>query len=174
MASILNVDQINNAAGTSGLTLDASTGKASFPNGATLPAGSVVQVSVGTKTSQTSLASTTLTDTGLTASITPTSSSNKILVFANITGAGVASGDGVKMKLFRDATDLGFISSTGSYSGTGTKTDLEHGWSVSVLDTPSTTSSVTYKVQHAATTSGTVYICGGNSISTITLMEIAQ
>ena len=44
MASILNVDQINNAAGTSGLTLDASTGKASFPNGATLPAGSVIQV----------------------------------------------------------------------------------------------------------------------------------
>ena len=31
MASILNVDQINNAAGTSGLTIDASTGKASFP-----------------------------------------------------------------------------------------------------------------------------------------------
>ena len=31
MASILNVDQINNAAGTSAVTLDASTGKASFP-----------------------------------------------------------------------------------------------------------------------------------------------
>jgi len=50
MASILNVDQINNAAGTSGIALDASTGKASFPNsvtipnGATMPAGSVVQV----------------------------------------------------------------------------------------------------------------------------------
>jgi hypothetical protein len=49
MASILNVDQINNAAGTSGIALDASTGKASFPNsvtipnGATMPAGSMVQ-----------------------------------------------------------------------------------------------------------------------------------
>ena len=43
MASIINVDQINNAAGTSGITIDASTGKASFPNGATLPAGSMVQ-----------------------------------------------------------------------------------------------------------------------------------
>jgi hypothetical protein len=39
MASILNVDQINNAAGTSAVTLDPSTGKASFPNGVTLPAG---------------------------------------------------------------------------------------------------------------------------------------
>ena len=44
MASILNVDQINNAAGTSAVTIDASTGKPSFPNGANLPAGSVVQV----------------------------------------------------------------------------------------------------------------------------------
>jgi hypothetical protein len=49
MASILNVDQINNAAGTSGIALDASTGKASFPNsvtipnGATMPAGSLIQ-----------------------------------------------------------------------------------------------------------------------------------
>ena len=44
MASILNVDQINNAAGTSAVTIDASTGHATFPNGMTLPAGSVVQV----------------------------------------------------------------------------------------------------------------------------------
>ena len=50
MASILNVDQINNAAGTGAITIDASTGKPSFPNsvtipnGATMPAGSVVQV----------------------------------------------------------------------------------------------------------------------------------
>ena len=44
MASILNVDQINNAAGTSAVTLDPSTGHATFPNGMTLPAGSVVQV----------------------------------------------------------------------------------------------------------------------------------
>jgi hypothetical protein len=43
MASILNVDQINNAAGTSAVTIDATTGKPSFPNGATLPAGHVVQ-----------------------------------------------------------------------------------------------------------------------------------
>ena len=39
MASILNVDQINNAAGTSAVTIDPSTGKPSFPNGVTLPAG---------------------------------------------------------------------------------------------------------------------------------------
>ena len=39
MASILNVDQINNAAGTSAVTIDPSTGHATFPNGMTLPSG---------------------------------------------------------------------------------------------------------------------------------------
>jgi hypothetical protein len=85
----------------------------------------------------------------------------------------VANGSGVRMKLFRGSTDLGFISSTGTYSGSSNAVHLEHGWSVSVLDTPSTTSSTTYKVQHSIATNGTVYISGGNSISSITLMEIA-
>ena len=65
-----------------------------------MPAGSVLQVIVGTLSSSTTTTSTSLVDTGLTASITPSSSSNKILVLATITGAGVANGDGVRMKLF--------------------------------------------------------------------------
>ena len=83
MASILNVDQINNAAGTSAVTIDPSTGKPSFPNGATLPAGSVVQV-------QNSFGNTLIaisnSGTGriyadlLTISYTPISSSNKIVL----------------------------------------------------------------------------------------------
>ena len=142
-------------------------------NGVNIP-GHVVQVVVGTLSTQTTTTSTSLVDTGLTASITPSSSSNKILVLATLTGAGVASGAGVRMKLFRGSTDLGFISNTGTYNGSANKVDLEHGWSVSVLDTPSTTSSTTYKIQHSITTNGTVYISGGTSISSITLMEIAQ
>ena len=141
-----------------------------------LPAGvggKVLQVVSGTLNSSVNTNSSSLQDTGLTASITPTSSSNKILVTANIVGAGVANGDGVRMKLFRGSTDLGFISSTGTYSGSSNAVHLEHGWSVSALDTPSTTSSTTYKVQHSIATNGTVYISGGNSISSITLMEIA-
>ena len=81
MASIINVDQIKNAAGTSGLTLDSSTGKASFPNGATSPAGSVVQVvntSSDTRTNTTSTSYVVATD--IAATITPTSSSSKIYV----------------------------------------------------------------------------------------------
>lgn len=141
--------------------------------GIPIRSGSVLQVVVENISSQTTTTSSSLVDTGLTASITPTSSSNKILVLATITGAGVANGSGVRMKLFRGSTDLGFISSTGTYNGSANKVDLEHGWSVSMLDTPSTTSSTTYKIQHSIATNGTVYISGGNSVSSITLMEIA-
>jgi hypothetical protein len=72
MASILNVDQINNAAGTSAVTIDASTGKPSFPNGATLPAGSVVNVTRVQDTGiNTTISSNTLTNI-ITFSVTAT------------------------------------------------------------------------------------------------------
>ena len=64
MASILNVDQINNAAGTSAVTIDASTGKPSFPNGATLPAGSVLQVVFADYNTTSSFSSSATVDTG--------------------------------------------------------------------------------------------------------------
>ena len=89
MASRLNVDQINNAAGTSGISHDASTGKAAFPNsvtipnGATMPAGSMVQVQNSFGDTIISIAN---SGTGriyadlLTISYTPISSSNKIVL----------------------------------------------------------------------------------------------
>ena len=83
MASILNVDQINNAAGTSAVTLDPSTGKPSFPNGATLPAGSVIQVvkQFGGSSGPTS-SSTSYVDEGIEATITPQFNNSVILVYA--------------------------------------------------------------------------------------------
>ena len=87
MASILNVDQINNAAGTSAVTIDPSTGKPSFPNGAVLPAGSVVQVQSSSKLStQTGVgsiavsASSTYISTDNEVSITPKFANSKIIV----------------------------------------------------------------------------------------------
>jgi len=72
MASILNVDKINNAAGTSAITIDS--------NGNTLMPGHILQVVNGTTSTQVSTTSTTYADTGLTATITPSSTSSKILV----------------------------------------------------------------------------------------------
>jgi hypothetical protein len=65
MASILNVDQINNAAGTSAVTIDPSTGKPSFPNGVTLPAGSFVQIKHAISDAEFTSSSTSFVNSGL-------------------------------------------------------------------------------------------------------------
>ena len=84
MASILNVDQINNAAGTSAVTIDPSTGKPSFPNGANLPAGSVVQLAHSTTAGGGgSSSASSFTDTGVSVSITPKYATSKILIIVH-------------------------------------------------------------------------------------------
>jgi hypothetical protein len=75
MASILNVDQINNAAGTSAITIDA--------NGNTLMPGHVVQVVEGSRNGTFTTTSTSFTPNGLSVTITPESSTSKILLSVN-------------------------------------------------------------------------------------------
>lgn len=143
-------------------------------------AGSVVQVVQGQTSTQVSTSvSASYTDTGLQASITPTSASNKILVIFNITVDYRTStaNFGAQIKLFRDATEISMDYVQGYYASSGTNDlrETRH-HSQSVLDSPSTTSSVTYKVQgRAPTQSGGISEFNWNSsVSSITLMEIAQ
>lgn len=194
MASILNVDQINNAAGTSGIALDASTGKPSFPNGATLPAGSVVQVVSTTKTdtwSGTPGGGVFNDITGLSVSITPTSSSSKILVtFSTNVSSSINSTTGVR--LMRDTTPISVGDAAGArpLATTGGGGNEGANWNGDVLassflDSPATTSSVTYKLQLTGNGAATQYVNRKardlNSAaedmrmtSHITVMEIAQ
>lgn len=107
MASILNVDQINNAAGTSAVTIDASTGKPSFPNGATLPAGSVVQVKQSVKTDTQSIATAfAFTQiSGLTVNITPTSANSTFVITASVfCGSSYFS---YGFLIYKDGVDIG-------------------------------------------------------------------
>jgi hypothetical protein len=146
---------------------------------ARLPAGSVLQVVQSVYKTYSSRTSSTYADTGLTASITPTSASNKILVLVTMNGCGKASSDtALALKLLRGSTDLTLIDD--SIGGTGTSVSLFVGSSsINYLDSPATTSSTAYKVQFASVSntaaayfnnySGTV-----NTVtSTMTLMEIA-
>jgi hypothetical protein len=177
MASILNVDQINNAAGTSAVTIDPSTGKPSFPNGMTLPAGvggKMLQVVNGTTAITASTTSSTYADTGLTATITPSNTSSKILVQANVPDAhNAASVSLLYLNLVRDSTQLiEFVRHGDALSGQSLVT---YGGSTSYLDSPATTSATTYKVQFAVhSNGGTQYVFLNGSTGTITLMEIAQ
>ena len=156
---------------------------------ADLPTGSVLQVLQTTKTDAFSTTSTSYVDlTGLSISITPSSTSSKILVFYNIdagTAGDVAHG---YLTLIRGSTEI-FKADTASNRrsatsviNTGTQTSQMH--SASYLDSPSTTGATTYKVQILSSNGSVIYVNrsgrdldsltnDGRSVSSITVMEIA-
>lgn len=163
------------------LELNGTTGVSLVQNGvitdANLPAGSVLQVVNGSTTTQVEGSFSTATDLGLSASITPSSASSKILVLVSANGLGSRGSstywDGY---LVRGSTNIGaFVNYCASA--------LVGGWwgaSLSVLDSPATTSSTTYKLQgirRAGSDNCAFNITTGNAgtgtISTITLLEIA-
>ena len=113
----------------------------------------------------------TYVDTGLSATITPQSASNKILVITAQNGYTGLSGISCGIRLLRGATVI------------QTQTDAVYGVSSQVigtvpqivLDNPATTSAVTYKTQFARNTgaSGSVFAQPNNNPSTIILCEIS-
>jgi hypothetical protein len=153
-----------------------------------LPTGSVLQVVSATKTDTASGINTTFADiAGLSVSITPSSASNKILVIVNITGCGNANNSHLRLALIRNSTQIAMGDAAGNrirLSGWIFSSDIyQIGSSVTTqLDSPNTTSAVTYKVQ-ASCESQTYFInrssgdadntISGRSVSSITVMEIA-
>jgi len=140
-----------------------------------MPVGSVIQVVNVTLSTQASTTSASFIDSGLSASITPTSSTSKILVIVSQTiynGSGTNSGG--ETQLLRNSTSI-IVEGWSAY-----KTDEFYRSNFNHLDSPATTSSVTYKTQFRKITSGTsssYYSYGdgsGQTKSTITLMEIKQ
>ena len=157
--------------------IDSDSLNTGVPTRAQLPAGSVLQVVNATYATSTSNNTGTYADTGLTASITPTSSSSKILVLVNQNGV-YADGNaqaGVNLKLLRGATDLAtFGLGVGVHASTGTSNLSFGSSSTCYLDSPATTSATTYKTQFARASGGQVFVQEGTgTVSTITLMEIA-
>jgi hypothetical protein len=118
-----------------------------------IPAGSVLQVVQTVKTDTASTSSSSWSDiTGMSVSITPASSSNKILVFADINfGTNFSSGF-IFFKLVRESTDIYVGDAAGSRtrittgSASSGVSNTNH-CGINYLDSPATTSSTTYKIQ---------------------------
>jgi hypothetical protein len=153
-------------------------------------AGTIVQVVQGTTSTEVAITGTTYTDTGLSASITPTSSSNKVLIFVNqpYNSARDVVDHGFGMKLLRDSTEILIptrVTSSAapiSFFFDNSNNDWGH-INLSYLDSPSTTSSTTYKTQarpYFDSSNGVVRLQRGSSsavydqnpTSTIILMEV--
>lgn len=159
----------------SGTILTTASSGQSIPKAA-LPAGSVLQVVQTQYSTQIANSTNTFTDTGLTANITPTSATSKILVLATVNGLEKSNGNNnnsVGLKLVKNATDLSsylvYAGWTNSIFSLITPSGV-----INYLDSPATTSSTTYKVQFRnEQNASAVYVQSSGSISFIVLMEIA-
>jgi hypothetical protein len=161
-------------AGTTVLTLPAVSGTVLTT---TSPkAGNVIQVVSATTTTTVSVSNSTFVDTTLTATITPTSATSKILVLVSQNGMRKLAGqalDDIGIKLFRDSTLIAQPAVFTAFTGTSLAF-YGLSCSLSYLDSPATTSATTYKTQIANPDgSGAVSTQANNENSTITLMEIA-
>jgi hypothetical protein len=158
---------------TSGTMITTASSGQSIPKAA-LPTGSVLQVVNVTYSTQVSSSTNTFVDTGLTASITPTSATSKILALVQVNGVQKLTGNTRgQFKLFRNSTEVMYMD---DYAGETNSTANNAIGTVGTtyLDSPATTSSTAYKVQFCSGSNvAQVRINTGNGTSTITLMEIA-
>jgi hypothetical protein len=169
-------------AGTTTLTLPTANGTIittgssgqSIPKAA-LPTGSVLQVVQGSYSTETTNSTSTFADTGLSASITPSAASSKILVLVNhsVNQKSAGSADNsLSLRIVRGSTTIVTFAEYLGYTNSALL--VQFSGSYSYLDSPSTTSSTTYKTQFASTfNSNQVRICANNTPATITLLEIA-
>ena len=194
--STLQVNTISESTSNSGVTIDGVLIKdnaiaSSYISG--LTTGKVLQVVQGELTSTTSSQNETESpvDMGLSAAITPSATSSKVLILVNIGLIGWNLDTVWAIQLVRGSTTIG----TGDSSSTripihagGGHTDHSTWQSTSLsgmyLDSPNTTSATTYKVQYGGNGTATLYINRNErdhttnndedhrAISTITLIEV--
>ena len=151
-----------------------------------LPSGSVLQVVVQNFGTETNINATSYTDTGITLAITPISTSNKVLVIAAPNADGYVNTSTFRvynLNLVRTTTEL-MNKSIHIGADKNPTNDYVYGsldGTMVYLDSPSSTSAITYKVQAKHNNTGNncnVRINGDNGTyggaeSTLTLMEIA-
>ena len=144
---------------------------------AAIPTGKVLQVVNAHTGTQATTTSSSYSDTGLTATITPTSTSSKILVLVQQSCAKSSGADTyVNIRVYRDSTEIGGVVAGRSigYTGDSGNSYVGMGFTNSFLDTPSSTSALVYKTQFDSNAnSGTVRVQVDSGQSYMTLMEIA-
>jgi hypothetical protein len=164
-----------------GPTSGSNANKVIIPSGQTLHApGHVIQVVSTTKTDQYTTTSNSDGDIpGLSATLTPINASSKILVLVSAQVRALkSSGTGnnfVNFGVKRTSPSSAVLLNGYAIEGdNGNSLDMRASVSFNYLDSPSTTSAVTYQCTLRAQFTETSYINANTNPSTITIMEIAQ
>ena len=138
----------------------------------------VVQATVTAAASGTSTSSSSFVTTGLTANITPTSASNKILITVDGSYYNGTGSSNNWFTVYRNGANVNTGASPATLQSTyvaGASTVLPV--SIIYLDSPATTSSVTYTVYFACGSGAIIFPFNasntGNTIATLTLQEIS-
>jgi hypothetical protein len=137
-------------------------------------AGKVLQVKNFTIFNWLTSATNTWVTTNLTLSITPTLATSKVLVIVQHCGCGKSSSNAyLEIKLRRDTTDILLFEDRGGFTN-DSSFNVVGTCGTSYLDSPATTSAISYNTQFRSGGNTTdVYVgYGSGANSTITLMEI--
>jgi hypothetical protein len=143
-----------------------------------MTSGAVLQVVYASTSSQISAANNTETDI-LSASITPISTANKILVLGTIMGTYKSMNSGssrMKFRIVRGASTAINDADANLYFPGASNQDFRHGgFAISIYDNPATTSSQSYKLTFVPIDSNTSYVNkdSNGGTTTLVLMEIA-
>ena len=134
-------------------------------------AGKVLQVKADYEASGFSTSSNTFQDTGLSIAITPSSTSNKIIVFASLECSkngnfGMSAG----IRLLRDSTQV-YNADYDIYDQDVANVFLAMNKSIFIEDSPASTSSLTYKIQ--MNSSGNTNTMSLGATSSMIVMEVA-
>jgi hypothetical protein len=165
--------------GSTGQVLTADTTVSPYKVKWATPAGGggkVLQVIHASYATATSNSTSTYADTGLSATITPSSASSKVLVFVSQNGLQKSAGNSsnrLKLNLLRGATQIAEIADYILFNGSAQEV-INSSATFNYLDSPSTTSATTYKTQFANPQNVASVTVQFNSVGTshIVLMEI--
>lgn len=163
--------------GTNGQVLGIAAG---IPAWVAAPSGAIKQVVFAETTTATGTNTTTLTDIGLSATITPSSASSRIIVLAQasytVNTTSATNDVGAKAALLRGATNIVNkpAASAGYFYLASNTAAKSLGGTISLVDydDPATTSATTYKVQGASYDSTDMTWQPSSSKSTLILIEV--
>jgi len=140
---------------------------------ASLPTGSVLQVVQTTYSTSILTTSTSYVTTGLNGTITPKFATSKILILVHGCTYTNAAGTFGTYTIFRGTVSGTNLATNGFNILGATSSDLQAVSAMSYLDSPATTSATTYTVGMKVAAGSQAYWAAGNTLTAITLMEIA-